>query len=180
MRIGKTREFAATAIEQICDSAPVPHCWEKTIRTDNGKRRYVWLLDAGEEHSVNVTKKSCIQECRELNKCFQECADAPGDDLPCVEDSLPCGCDSLAEFAEVYPEFVPALLKILEDAGDERFFDRFFDDPYTNDESEKGEDGTVRIVRNDVVWTRDTSGAWSGPAATALAEMLDQIAENLP
>lgn len=180
MRIGKTREFAATAIEEICDIAPVPHCWEKTIRTDDGKRLYVWLLNAGEEHTVDVTEKSCIKECRELDKCFRECAESGGDDPPCVEDSVPYGKDSLASFAAAHPEFVPALLKILEDAGDERFFDRFFDDPYTDDESEKGEDGTVRIVRNDVVWTRDTSGAWSGPAASALAEMLDEIAKNLP
>ena len=58
MRIGKTREFAASAIEQICDIAPVPHCYEKTVRTNDGKRLYVWLLDAGEEHSVDVTRRS--------------------------------------------------------------------------------------------------------------------------
>ena len=177
MRIGKTREFAASAIEQICDIAPVPHCYEKTVRTNDGKRLYVWLLDAGEEHSVDVTEKSCIKECRELDKSFRECAESGGHNLPCVEDSLPCGYESLAAFADVHPEFVPALIDILADAGDEYFFDRFYDDPYTNDESERGEDGTVRIVRNGVTWTRGPDGKWTGPAADALADLLDKAAE---
>ena len=71
------------------------------MRTNDGKRLYVWLLDAGEEHSVDVTEKSCIKECRELDKCFRECAESGGHNLPCVEDSLPCGYESLAAFADV-------------------------------------------------------------------------------
>ena len=180
MRIGKTREFAASAIEEICDIAPVPHCYEKTVRTNDGKRLYVWLLDAGEEHTVDVTEKSCIKECRELDRCFQECAESGDDDnLPCVEDSVPYGESSLAAFAAAHPEFVPALLKILDDAGDELFLDRFYDDPYSDDESTKGKDGTIRVVRSGVVWTRDASGAWTGPAAAALAKLLDEIAADL-
>ena len=30
-----------------------------------------------------------------------------------------------------------------------------------------------------LAWTRDASGAWSGPAAAALSGMLDEIAEGL-
>ena len=46
-----------------------------------------------------------------------------------------------------------------------------------NDESERGEDGTVRIVRNGVTWTRGPDGKWTGPAADALADLLDEAAE---
>lgn len=151
MRIEKTRKFAVTAVEDVCETAPVPVCWEKTVLLDDGTKRYVWLLNAGEEHTVNVTETSCIAECRELDKSFGDGLVSP-DGIPCVEDSLPYGKPSLAAFAAAFPDFVSVLLNLLADAGDGRFIGGFVsgmddddwdegEEEYEEEEDENEEEG---------------------------------------